>query len=105
MRSEQQRVDSEHREYQGNIMKRCLVVLWVVGVLGVSTSLGNSAPRVSNVRASQRGDDSKLVDVYYDLADADGDACTVWVIASNDGGATWRVPIVTVWGDGICLAG
>jgi len=58
----------------------------------------NTAPVVSNVRASQRPDDSKLVDIHYDLYDADGDACTVWVVASRDGGATWRVPILTVWG-------
>jgi hypothetical protein len=53
---------------------------------------GNSAPVVSNVTASQRTDASKLVDIYYSLADADGDTCTVTAQASNDGGATWAVP-------------
>ena len=33
----------------------------------------NSAHVVSNVTASQRTDDSKLVDIYYNLVDADGD--------------------------------
>ncbi|MFH0981360.1 MAG: SUMF1/EgtB/PvdO family nonheme iron enzyme [Planctomycetota bacterium] len=58
----------------------------------------NSAPVVSNVTSSQRTDGSKLVDIRYNLADADGDACTVTVLASNDGGATWTVPIMAVSG-------
>ncbi|MFH0979908.1 MAG: thrombospondin type 3 repeat-containing protein [Planctomycetota bacterium] len=65
---------------------------------GPSVVLANSAPAVSNVTASQRTDESKIVDIYYDLADADGDACTVTVLASNDGGATWTVPITAVTG-------
>jgi len=61
-------------------------------------ALANSAPVVSNVIAAQRADNSKLVDIYYDLADADGDSCTVWVAVSDDGGATWRVPALTFSG-------
>jgi len=80
-------------------MKRFTVLFSVLLVAVWSgTVLANSAPVVSNVSANQRGDDSKLVDIRYNLADADGDSCTVWVVASNDGGVTWRVPIVTVWG-------
>ncbi len=52
----------------------------------------NSAPQVSNVRVSPRADNSRLVDIYYDLADADGDACTVWMAVSDDNGTTWDVP-------------
>lgn len=63
------------------------------------TLLANTAPVVSNVTASQRGDDSKLVDIHYDLADADGDSCTVWVVVSDNGGASWRVPARTFTGD------
>jgi len=81
-------------------MKRFAVLFSAIVVLFWSGAVwGNSAPVVSNVSANQRGDDSKLVDIRYDLADADGDSCTVWVVASNDGGATWRVPILTVWGN------
>ncbi len=61
--------------------------------------LANSAPVVSNVTASQRSDDSKLVDIYYNLSDADGDSCTIWVAVSNNGGASWRVPARTFTGD------
>jgi len=59
----------------------------------------NSAPVVSGVTASQRPDASKLVDIYYDLSDADGNPCSVGVVISDDGGATWRVPARTFSGD------
>jgi formylglycine-generating enzyme required for sulfatase activity len=54
--------------------------------------LANSAPVVSNVTASQRSDESKLVDIYYNLSDADGDTCTVWAFVSDDDGVSWRIP-------------
>ncbi len=72
---------------------------WVVLTVGyLATAWANNAPQVSNVTASQRGDGSKLVDISYNLADADGDLCTVWVSASSDGGATWAVPVTAVTG-------
>jgi len=68
-------------------------------VMAASHVWANSAPVVSNVSASQRGDDSKLVDITYNLADADGDSCTVWIAVSNNGGSSWRVPARTFSGD------
>lgn len=65
----------------------------VAFVFGASFALANSAPVVSNVTASQRTDGSKKVDISYNLA-ASG-ACTVSVLASSDGGATWNVSIKT----------
>ena len=65
-----------------------LLVMFFAGVV-----FGNSAPDVSNVRVSQRSDDSKLVDIYFNLSDSDGDSCTVWISVSDDGGATWSVPV------------
>ena len=59
----------------------CLVLM----LLGASPAWANSSPVVSNVTSSQRTDGSKLVDIRYNLADADGDACTVTVQASGDG--------------------
>jgi len=59
----------------------------------------NQAPVVSNVRAAQRGDCSNIVDIYYDLADAEGDECYIVVRASADGGATWDLPVAHVSGD------
>jgi len=64
----------------------------------VATAWANTPPQVGYVRASQRADDSKLVDITYNLADADGDACTVWIAVSNDGGVTWRAPALTYSG-------
>ena len=63
------------------------------------TAWANSSPVVSNVAASQRTDGSKLVDIYYDMADADGDACTVSAQASSDNGTTWTAPITVLSGD------
>jgi hypothetical protein len=60
--------------------------------------LANSAPVVSNVAASQRNDDSKLVDIYYNLTDADGDNCTVWAVISDNNGFSWTVPAMTFTG-------
>jgi formylglycine-generating enzyme required for sulfatase activity len=71
---------------------------------GRGDACDNSAPVVSNVAGSQRTDGSKLVDIYYNMADADGDACTVTVRGSSDGGGTWTAPITVVTGavgDGI----
>ena len=72
-----------------------LAVVFLAFPAGV---LANSAPVVSNVTASQRTDSSKKVDLRYNLADADGDACTVAVIVSNDAGATWTVSATALTG-------
>lgn len=80
------------------MIKTITTVTVMVAILMCGTLWANSAPVVSNVTASQRGDDSKLVDVYYDLTDADGDLCTVWVFMSEDGGTTWGVPVFSLSG-------
>lgn len=81
-------------------MKRFAVLFSAMVVVAWSgAAWANSAPVVSNVSANQRGDESKLVDIHYDLADADGDSCTVWVVLSDNGGASWRVPARTFTGD------
>ncbi|MBI9019061.1 MAG: SUMF1/EgtB/PvdO family nonheme iron enzyme [Phycisphaerae bacterium] len=73
---------------------KCLKSMVLLMVLTMSFSLwANTAPKVRNVRVSQKTDDSKLVDIYYDLIDEDGDACTVWVAVSDDGGVSWTVPV------------
>ena len=58
----------------------------------------NSPPHVSNVRAGQRSG-TKLVDIYYDVTDPDGDLLTISVAVSDDGGATFTVPVLTLTGD------
>ena len=78
---------------------RSLVALLLLYSGNVATVLANEAPEVSGVTASQRPDESKLVDIRYSLADADGDECTVWVVISDDNGASWKVPAWTFSGD------
>jgi hypothetical protein len=78
-------------------MKRVFTAIAFLTILGTFV-WANSAPVVSGVTASQRNDDSKLVDIYYNLADADGNACTVWVVISVNGGSTWDVPAMTFTG-------
>ncbi|MEW6238721.1 MAG: formylglycine-generating enzyme family protein [Candidatus Omnitrophota bacterium] len=56
-------------------------------------------PIVSNVKASQRLDGSKLVDIYYDVEDADSAAVTVSVKISDDDGITFLITPVTLSGD------
>lgn len=55
-------------------------------------------PEVSNVTSSQRTD-TKLVDIHYDVADADGDSLKVRIEISDDGGTTYQVPAFTFTGD------
>lgn len=81
-------------EAKSRFIGACCLLTFLLLLLPQSAS-ANTAPVVSNVRAAQRADDSKLVDIYYNLADADGDACTVWVSVSNDGGATWHIPFLS----------
>jgi hypothetical protein len=81
-----------------------LVASLVVVVCGTSLAWGNSPPVVSNVTAGQRAGSSQMVDVGYDLADADGDLCMVWIAVSDDGGTTWNVPVQNFsgdWGSGV----
>ncbi|MCX6879944.1 MAG: LamG domain-containing protein [Verrucomicrobia bacterium] len=52
-------------------------------------------PVVTNVRGDQRQDNSKLVDIFYDLADPDSATVSVKLEVSADGGATWTVPVAS----------
>jgi len=58
----------------------------------------NSAPVVTNVQAEQRAG-TKLVDISYDVFDADGDTLTIRVEVSDDGGKTFTITPVTLSGD------
>lgn len=55
-------------------------------------------PVLSNVRASQRTG-TKLVDIYYDAEDADGDLLKVRVEISDNDGVKYSVPAKTLTGD------
>ena len=79
-------------------MKRWMIVL-ISGLFFTANLYANSAPVISSVAASQRNDDSKLVDITYNLADADGDNCTVWIAVSNNGGTSFKIPARSFTGD------
>jgi formylglycine-generating enzyme required for sulfatase activity/subtilisin family serine protease len=51
----------------------------------------NTTPDVNIVHVSQRNDGSMLVDIYYDVFDAEGDEMTVSLQVSDDGGDTWNI--------------
>ena len=55
-------------------------------------------PVVSNVKVSQRPG-THMVDIRYDVADADGDVLWVTVEVSDDGGKSYKVPAATFSGD------
>ena len=71
----------------------------LAAVLLVAVAASAADPVVENVVAFQRSDGSMLVEVTYDLSDAEGDTCRVDLSASDDGGATWLYPVLTVDGD------
>ena len=66
--------------------------------LAVAVSAWATPPEVANVRASQRAD-TKLVDIYYDATDADGDLLKIRVEISDNDGARYSVPAFTLSGD------
>lgn len=49
------------------------------------------APVVSNVNAIQRTDGSKVIDVYYDVFDADSDLCAISIKLSAINGASYNI--------------
>ncbi len=59
----------------------------------------SSAPTVGGVTFAQRTDGSGLVDIAYDLADADSPTVTVTLEASSDGGSTWTLSTASATGD------
>ena len=85
--------DSNH---QYRIGAALLLLLLLCG--GNSTALG-AAPAVSNVRAAQRPG-TRLVDIYYDLADSDSITLAVSVAVSTNGGASYTLPATSFSGSG-----
>lgn len=67
-------------------------------VCALAASVLATPPVLSNVRASQRSG-TKLVDIYYDAVDADGDLLKVRVEISDNDGAKYSIPAKTLTGD------
>lgn len=76
-------------------MRKLILALLCFTSLSV---LANTPPQITNVRASQRTD-TKLVDIYYDAADADGDLLKVRIEISDNDGARYSVPAFSLTGD------
>ena len=70
-----------------------------LAALALALPVDAADPVVSNVRAAQR-EGTKLVDIHYDVADADSATLSVTVSVSVDGGATWDLNATHFSGDG-----
>ncbi len=73
-------------------------VLGIAVTMGAWVACANTPPAITNVRASQR-EGTKLVDIYYDAADADGDLLKVRIEISDNDGAKYSVPAFSLTGD------
>ncbi len=76
-------------------MKKRIGIVVAMSALAVCA---NTPPAITNVRASQR-EGTKLVDIYYDAADADNDLLKVRIEISDNDGAKYSVPAFSLTGD------
>jgi formylglycine-generating enzyme required for sulfatase activity len=67
-------------------------------LLGLSITARAAAPIVTNVVASQRSG-TKLIDIHYDVLDADGDLLKIRLEISQNGGTNYSVPANAISGD------
>lgn len=70
-------------------MKRLTLLMIVIFIC--SLLLAQNSPVVENVTGTQRNDGSQIIDVYYDLADADGDELIITVQISDNDGSTFEI--------------
>lgn len=66
-------------------------------MISAGPALANSPPVVSNVQAQQRVG-THLVDITYDVFDADGDPLKVMAFLSTNGGTSYTIALVTATG-------
>lgn len=74
-----------------NLIRRTSVIFTVLAAFLGSGYAQAADPVVSNVRSGQRTG-TKLVDIKYDLTDADGGSLSVTVAVSTNDGATYNLP-------------
>ncbi len=77
---------------------KTLTTLCIFFLLSAGSLLANISPEVTNVVAVQRPH-TALIDLTFDLADADGDNLHVTLWYSTDGGQSWDDQCLTVSGD------
>ena len=73
-------------------------ILTLAATIALTGQLMAEVPKVENVRASQR-DGTKIVDILYDVEDAENDKLVIRVQISSDGGETFNVPARELTGD------
>jgi len=76
-----------------------LALTWPIATMLGAGPATAADPEVSNVQFAQRTDGSGMVDISYDVNDADTDTLFVSVRVSHDDGATWNFPCRTLNGD------
>lgn len=90
--------EAGHNEGKGDeMMKFKLAILFAAVFCAASTVLA-AVPVVTNVVAQQRPD-TKLVDIYYDVEDDDGDLLKIRIEVSDNAGTTYSVPAFSLSGD------
>ena len=70
----------------------------IFGLLCLALTARAAAPVVTNVVASQRVG-TKLIDIRYDVFDADGDPLKIRIEISHNSAANYSVPAITLTGD------
>jgi formylglycine-generating enzyme required for sulfatase activity len=80
-------------------LRRGAGLLCLLLLCGANYAAAGAAPVISNVRAAQR-QGTKLVDIYYDLADSDSATLAVSVVVSTNGGASYTLPATSFSGSG-----
>ena len=79
-----------------DIIKLTIAIVLLFSLLTIAQ---NQDPVVENVSFTQRTDDSFIVDIYYDVNDADNDTMFVTMLVSNDAGSTFDFAAITITGD------
>ena len=91
-----------HMPRTGNHLQA--VRLGYIALLFLCASVFAAPPVVSNVRHAQRPG-TKLLDIAYDVDDADGDVMVIAVAASTNRGATVDLPVTNLVGSSVVSPG
>lgn len=79
-----------------NIIKLTIVIVLLFSLLAIAQ---NQALVVENIRFVQRTDDSFIVDIYYDVNDANNVTMFVTMLVSNTAGSTFNFVASSLTGD------
>lgn len=80
-------------------LRYLLLLVICLGLMGQPGLVSAADPVISNIDFQQRTDGSGILEISYDLHDADGDTCAVALQLSVDNGITWDFPALNLSGD------